>query len=285
MGLKKLLGIFVVIGLSLGITNQVTSFTTSDIKSKAGIMITSSERALIGVPEFINAGVIIQGSLKNINIRISNNMTNKIELVNIEAVDSKVNIMLQGTISIFPGDTVVVPMVVTADSAAEVGEGIVDLVCSFEWEEGSAVIEDNMFINIQKPIEIKSNIQRVIVNKNTIVEAEIVNESGIKHKILNIQFPLDKYITTDLSQVLIRDNKIILPITITSIEPNLYEIPAVFTIDNEGCITTVETVIFLNIESGEKEIEVFTKESTSETHTDTNNVDKNEGLEEVDDNE
>ena len=193
--------------------------------------------------------------------------------------------MLQGTISIFPGDTVVVPMVVTADSAAEVGEGIVDLVCSFEWEEGSAVIEDNMFINIQKPIEIKSNIQRVIVNKNTIVEAEIVNESGIKHKILNIQFPLDKYITTDLSQVLIRDNKIILPITITSIEPNLYEIPAVFTIDNEGCITTVETVIFLNIESGEKEIEVFTKESTSETHTDTNNVDKNEGLEEVDDNE
>lgn len=93
VGLKKLVLFFVIIGLSISITYQVTSFSAADVNSEAGIMVTSSENALIGVSGFINGGTIIQGSSKDINITIRNNMSNAIKLIGIENTDSKVNVM------------------------------------------------------------------------------------------------------------------------------------------------------------------------------------------------
>jgi hypothetical protein len=262
--LKKLLMPFAIIWLSFGVILQVSSFSLADVKSEMSIKITNSENALVGTPSFIDGGTIIQGSSKEININIRNNMSNVIDLVDIEGSDSGVDVKLQSTIRIYPGDAAEVPIIVQANSNVDEGGRLISLIYGSEWSGGSAVIEGNLSITVKKPVEIRSTVQNVIIDKDTFVETEIINKLDGLYKVVNIEFPKDKYITTDISHVKVQDNKIILPINITSMEPNLYEIPTVFTIDNDGCITRIETAIYINIEQEDNILEVQTEENTSE---------------------
>jgi hypothetical protein len=271
VSLKKIAALFIVIGLSLGVANQVSGFSAADLKSDVGIMITNSESSLIGTPGSVNAGTIIQGNSKNIDIIISNNMSNVIEVMDITGGEQGVSAKLLSTIRIFPGDKVEVPVMIKADSDAEAGERLFNLVYRSKWGGGTAVIEGNLSVDIQEPVQIQSTVQNITINKDNFVEVDNVNKHENKYEIVNIEFPEDKYITTDLSQVTVQDDKITLPIKVTSMEPNLYEVPTIFTIDSDGCVSKIETAIYLNIELEEKEAEKFTYGSTYKLNSEANN--------------
>lgn len=245
--IKKLSIILIIILSASSAFLNVSSYTSAEVKNAAGIQICDSENALIGIPEYIEDINLVQGGSSEIEVNIRNNMSGCIQIVGAYGSGEDIEIGLKQAVSVSAGGTASIPLEVNSGSTAVIGNNSVDVVYEIIWDGGSAEIKEEICVNISEPVVIQSSTQSVILGKRSFVEIEMLNNKNTKLNVLGVKFLGGSEIDTDISGIEIKDGKILLPIRVTSLEPNLYEIPVLFTVEVDGCETIIESELFLDI--------------------------------------
>lgn len=244
----KKLGIILIIAISTSSAfYKVSSYTFADVKSGVDIQINDSQNALIGIPEYMEGINLVQGGSSNFEVSIRNNMSSSIWIIGAFGSGSGIGIELKNAVSVLPGGTNSIPLEVIAENDAMVGDNLIGIIYEIIWDGGSAKINGEICINISEPIVIQNSTQSIIKGKYSYVETQILNTNNARLRVLGVDFPGEKGIAADISGIEIKEGRVFLPIMVTSLEPNLYEIPVLYTVELDGCNTIVESKLFLEV--------------------------------------